>query len=1072
MTRGDASSPGAVSRHRHVRLVVGPPGPTGIQESLVEEVRRLKSGDALRPVTVLVGSNYLKMHLSRHLAIKLGGHAAIRFAVLKDLARDLGTGPLVDKGRRALPEFGRDLLLRESIAVHTHGTYFRDIAWRDGFLDALDATLRDLKEASLDPVMLRAAAGTRRKGGHREAGDDVSAGKLEDLADLFEAYDDLLRERRFYDDEDLMRSAASQAASVGASSREDRTDAVLVYGFYDATWVQRQLIQEYLAFRTGIVFFPFESNDVEGSYDYARPMLSWLASWIPERIDLPAHGARHAPDVSFLSAPGEVREALEATRWLLSRARDRSLPFGEMGLIYRSPEPYGSLVPAVISQVGEVPRFLSKGRPLSTTPAARALQLLLLVREEGFARRSVVELLSLTAREGTAPAWDRVSREAGVVRGIADWRRKLGGVQSRPPVSRPARELLARVEELHAAVGALPEAARWRDLAEICIDLVNVFAPVDPSIAQVESRLASLGALDEISSPVELNQFTRLLKRALEETPTHDEGEGDFQRSGIFVGDIMDARLLSFDALAVVGLVERSFPLIPRQDPILLDEERESINRIVGAGRLPLKGHRADEERLLFRLVCASAVESLLLSYPRLDPATARSRIPSSFLLRTARELEGRVVDYEALERLPRTQRVGLGALSPRDLRTAILSREFDLCALGAASTEAGARRRVASFLHANPILHRALEAEEARWGEPRFTAFDGVILRPNVLESLRGVHPVRDTSVSASGIEAYAACPLAYFMERVLDLEALEEPEECERLDPRRRGNLVHRILFELFTALRDRGELPITERTEASALSVLHQVAARRFAEEEQTGMTGHPMLWSLDREQILDDLAKVIAAEAAGSGTTSGATRWLPAHFEIRYGMEARRGACEDPASTNEPVVFEIGPGRALQLKGRIDRIEISEAGLYARVTDYKTGRMTDYRDDVLAGGTAVQLPLYMLAAEKLLSVSRPGLRAREARYLSVDRKGGFKSVVFGAEALSARREGLAQILSTFVNGVARGVFFAYPEPEMCRFCDYRLACGEGREQRFARKRADATAADYLRMREGVA
>src|SRR2546426_8889857 len=46
---------------------------------------------------------------------------------------------------------------------------------------------------------------------------------------------------------------------------------------------------------------------------------------------------------------------------------------------------------------------------------------------------------------------------------------------------------------------------------------------------------------------------------------------------------------------------------------------------------------------------------------------------------------------------------------------------------------------------------HRALEAEEARWGEPRFTAYDGVILRPSVLDSLRSVHPVRSTPLSAS---------------------------------------------------------------------------------------------------------------------------------------------------------------------------------------------------------------------------------------------------------------------------------------------------------------------------------
>ncbi|HZI93586.1 MAG TPA: PD-(D/E)XK nuclease family protein [Patescibacteria group bacterium] len=904
------------TRHRHVSLVVGPPGAgaTGIQDAFVEEVRRFKQGDPLRPLTVLVGSNYLRMHLSRVLAIRLGGHAAIRFALLKDLARELGTGPLVDKGKRALPDLGRDLLLREAIAGSVHGTYFRDIAGRDGFVEALGATLRDLKEAALDPVTLSAAADLRRKGGHRDAGDDLSAGKMEDLGSLLEAYDDLLRDRRFYDEDDLMRSAVSQAAtSASGKGGEERSDSVvLIYGFYDLTWSQRLLIQEYLAFRTGTVFVPVETADDDATYDYAAPMLDWLATWIPRRIDLPAADTRAAPDVEFLSAPGEVRESVEVVRWLLARARDQSVPFGEMGLIYRTPEPYVGLVPEMMSQAGGVPCFLAEGRPLSTTPAARVLDLLLRVREEGFTRRGVIDLLTLIEKEGAAPMWDRVSREAGVVRGIADWRRRLHAMQSRPSVSHTAHDLLQRVEELHAALEALPPEGRWRDYTEAAMGLLRRFVVSDPSLGQVQACLARLGALDEVASPVSLDRFTTVLRKAFEDSPIRTAGESDFQRSGIFVGNVMDARLLSFHALAIVGLVEKSFPVLPRQDPILLDEERDAVNRIVGAGRLPLKTRRAEEERLLFRLACASAGGSLLLSYPRLEPATARPRIPSPFLLRTARSLEGRPIDYETLERLPRMNRVSLGALAPREPSAAILSREFDLCVLGSVSRDPAARRRVASFLHSNPILHRALEAEEARWGEPRFTAYDGVMLRPNVIDSLRRAHPVRTTPVSASAIQAYASCPLAYLMKQVLELRPLEDPEDSQRLDPRRRGALVHLILFDLYEVLRDRKSLPVSRRTLPAALTALHEAATRCFSREEAGGVTGYPLLWDLDKERMLEDLEQVLTQEAAEQDEP-GQPGWVPAHFEIRYGMAPRRGADgDDPASTEEPVVLEIGTG----------------------------------------------------------------------------------------------------------------------------------------------------------------
>jgi len=416
---------------------------------------------------------------------------------------------------------------------------------------------------------------------------------------------------------------------------------------------------------------------------------------------------------------------------------------------------------------------------------------------------------------------------------------------------------------------------------------------------------------------------------------------------------------------------------------------------------------------------------------------------------------------------------VRLGDMAPEDPARAILSREFDLSALQAVPRDPFMRRRVASYLHANPILHRAMEAEEARWGEQRFTAYDGVILRPNVLEALHSTHPVRDAVVSASGIESYAACPLAYFMKHVLELSAMDEPEDQQRLDPKRRGILVHRILFELFAALKGRGQLPITRLNQPGAQALLREVAEHCFGALEKFGMTGWPMLWEVDKEQILDDLAAFVSAEAMEPSARAGATTWIPSHFEIRYGTPPRGGATagEDPASTTEPVVFEIGPGRVARLKGQIDRIDIAAGGSRARVTDYKTGAMAGLRENTLAGGTSVQLPLYMLAAECLLAPMRPGASAVEARYLSVDRKARFKSVSFTREALAEQRQELARIVSTFVNGVAAGVYFAYPEAGMCRACEYRLACGEGREARFSRKRSDATAADYLRMREGA-
>ncbi|MGH9866534.1 MAG: PD-(D/E)XK nuclease family protein [Candidatus Polarisedimenticolia bacterium] len=1054
-------------RHRGLRLVVGPPAPAGgLEEAFFEEARRLQGDDPLRPVVVLAGSNFQRLRLRRLLALRLaGGHANIRFELLRDFAADLGGGLLRDRGRRRIPDEGRDLVLRAAVQAHAHGTYFERIALMEGFVEALGATFTDLKEAEIEPALLRAAgAGMRASGARRgSVHEGMSGRKLEDLAALYEAYDDLLQDRRFYDDGDLFHAAIAAAAARGASP--EPAPPVLVYGFYDLNWQQRALLREALAFRQATVFFPFEADDPDNAWEFARPLLEWFRGWIPESRELPAPHApgakRLPPEVSILAAPGEGREVAEALRWMIGLARDRSLPFGSMGLLYRSSDPYRHLVSEAMAEAGGVPHFMADGLSLARTAAARALVLMLQARSraDNMSRRTVMDVLALTDTSGQAAQWDRLSREAGVVRGT-DWRRRLERLAAQDTgAARAARALADRVDELHAALQAMPGGGRWSDLAAAAIDLLHRFVPASLSPDPVGERLQTLGALDEIHTPVSLEDFTQRVRSLLERS---SEPWGEFERSGIFVGGVMDARLLSFDAVAVVGLVEKGFPVPVREDPILLDDERETINNLVREPRLALKRRRLDEERLLFRLASSSATQSVRLSFPRVDPTTARPRNASPFLLRLAGTLTGASVDYESLERTPGYESVSLSALGPARAGSSIMGREFDLCVLRREAPRAAdpdVRRRLLSFLKANPLLSRAMEAEQARWGEARFTAHDGVILRPHMAEHVRALHPLRDRPLSPTRIERYAMCPLRYFLGDVLGLEELHDPEEAEQIDPRRRGGLVHRILFEQFTALRDRAELPLRRESVQEAIAMLRETAARVFQQAEEEGITGPRMVWEVDKERIVSMLETMLESEAEEAD-------WLPAHFELGFAAPRFEDEGEDEASSENPVVAELRAGQPIPLKGRIDRVDVSHDRKWLRVTDYKTGKGSSWRVDALKGGTTVQIPLYMLAAESLLQGRYPGARCAEGRYQTVGGEG--RTVGFSAEALARRREDLGLVLGTFLLCIERGIFLASPG-EQCRWCSFQLACGEGREARFERKKHDATAQDYLLMRD---
>src|SRR4029079_18094878 len=79
----------------------------------------------------------------------------------------------------------------------------------------------------------------------------------------------------------------------------------------------------------------------------------------------------------------------------------------------------------------------------------------------------------------------------------------------------------------------------------------------------------------------------------------------------VFVGDLTNARGLSFQLVCFLGAADRGFPAPPRIDPILDDETRQSINRS-GEGHIRPGVDTTRAEALLFQLLLQSAAERLV----------------------------------------------------------------------------------------------------------------------------------------------------------------------------------------------------------------------------------------------------------------------------------------------------------------------------------------------------------------------------------------------------------------------------------------------------------------------------
>ena len=212
----------------------------------------------------------------------------------------------------------------------------------------------------------------------------------------------------------------------------------------------------------------------------------------------------------------------------------------------------------------------------------------------------------------------------------------------------------------------------------------------------------------------------------------------------------------------------------------------------------------------------------------------------------------------------------------------------------------------------------------------------------------------------------------------------------------------------------------------------------------------MTGLPALWEGERARLRAELRSAIEAEA------DDAAGWVPALFEVVFGADRP----ERPDETAAPLVYRLPDGATLNLRGRIDRVDVSPDGRRARVLDYKTGRLRSPKTpNRLARGRALQLPVYRLAVEALLAArGSPDSTVDEAQYYHVIGPDAGTRVRFTRAGWDARRADFDLALQTIVDGIRAGRFFQRPGACARGPCAFDLACGAERGRWAEAKRAD--------------
>ena len=1062
------------------RLIVDRQSPE-LREALWRLVREAKQdGGALAPVTVVGPSQYANLSLRQELG--RSGFANVRFIQLPMLAELLGGASMARAGRRPLTPVLEAVAVRGALQsaqeplaqVKEHRSTQGSV--RQSFQQLRQvsgAVLRELEKPVLNPA-------------------DGSGSVRRELVRLYRQF----RHRTddgWYDYEDLVEAAAEAVAADAAPALRD-LGLIVFYLPYNLTPGQINLILALaVKARCAALLGTTGDNDADGP---VKQLAAVLQPVLGEAQSAGCGGSTMPllpGEANLHVAPDAHEELRRVIRQVMANA-ESGMPLYRMAVLYRMDQPYGSLVRDELELAGI--RVAGPGRkPLGDTAAGRTLTGLLRLSssigtDDALRRDDVMAWLTdcpirrprYMERELFSPArWDAISRKAGVVRGLAQWRKELTAYAVQ--MERDAESADDEVSEARVA-GMLSDAGTARGALLFVEDLAKDVQPPRASTSsgvakwgefcrwadgllgkylrrnlsegesvakeRIDRILQELPTADGLDSEATLTAFRQVIEDSLQSPMGHTGVTGE----GVFVAPFSAATGMAFDALWMVGMIEGSVPPPIGMDPLLTEKEWEE------AGGAPMQDKRKAQERYDYLSAMATAPRRSL-SFPVSDPSLRRRAFPAPWLLEQASALEGDKVTSETLIKLKRPWLTVTASMegSLSNLDVAADRYDYDLQRLlqwkrEHPSNGSGRSDTLPHPLEKDGPLARAAQMGRSRAGRS-LTEFDGNL--SSVAENARFALNLGSYPLSPTSLETWAVCPFRYFLGRVLNLSALDDPEEETVISGLNRGSLVHEILEKFVEEAAASGNLPVGGQSwgEESARR-LRRIAGDVFREYERRDLTGKTVLWLVEREKILADLDTFLEKDP-----------------ELRAQYGSAHTLVETRFGQGEGWQEAIDQDTQIRFRGAIDRIDLNADGAPTLIMDYKTGKSDNsikaLNADPIDKGRRLQLGAYSLAAKRRF----PHAERVPAIYWFITDRGDFKSApsepfdINDPETLKRFRDGVSAI----TEGIRSGTFPANPGPQgwssNCAYCDFDTLCQSRRFRLWEQKKRDPLVSNYLSL-----
>jgi ATP-dependent helicase/nuclease subunit B len=871
-----------------VRLLIAPAG-HGKTHNAIERIRALKASDPLAPVTVIL-PNQIRVAEFRARLAAAGGALGVNLTTFHTLYADLLIRADTPKARLTDPVQIR--LLRsivEQLCAQGQLSHFAPLRGKPGFMALLRDTIEELKRARLYPevflstvmglgprleelVMIYAAYQDWLQ--REDWADNEGQGWLAAIS--LEDHNSLGSEIRLLVVNGFDEFNPTQLGVLTIlTQRAHETIITLTGDLTRDRLAHRRFLRAQHTLSKALDLKP-EPLNIE-----LRTQNTELTAIENSLFENPKSKVQNPKSIEFLEAQNRSEEARAALRWIKLRVVRDGLALSEVALLARNLDPYYAFLEETAAEFG-LPLRVIGGTALMDNPAIAALISLLSLPVLDWPRRQVLEAWRSPyfdwAEQGItssdAAALDTLSRAGQVMGGLAQWREAfdlLAHARSNDPTiddEDEARfpfsleETLKIQDKFERFVERLgpPPAGTLREFVAFVEDLMGDDSTLSPSPFSQPAEgtgagiilraldnpttatrdIAALQTLQDVLRGLMLAEETLGNDQSIEYAEFFQELRGSVEAAtyspareaeGVLVASVLDARGLSFRAVALIGLSEGEFPKAEREDILL----RESDRALLRERGLSIESKLRGDEATFFYQAVTRARERLVLCRPYLaDDGQAWE--PSPYWLQVQR-----LMGEPSIKKIRSED-----ALSPAEAASPI------------------------EFMQAARQFDRHLERGRQLLRQRLLTDRDGELpeLRPDLAARFAPSH-----GWSASRLEAYGTCGYYFYVAHALELEPRTPPEAG--FDVRILGTMLHKILEDTY------------QRAEAAidldaCLRVLPAVARAVFdAAPREYGF--RPTAWWQWQRQELERSVRdtIVALFDVSAGYT-------PRYFEQRFGL----------------------------------------------------------------------------------------------------------------------------------------------------------------------------------------